>query len=390
MNSVRFGVVGLGAMGSHHISYLNSVEGANLAAVCDADAPRVEKNAKNGVKGFGTYQEMLSSGAIDAVLIATPHFQHGEIARAAFAKNIHVLCEKPAAVTIKDARTTSAAHAKTPNLKYALMLQQRTLPLYQTIRDFIRTGELGDVTRITWLVTDWFRTWSYYASGGWRATWKGEGGGVLLNQCPHNLDLMQWLLSGAMPNRVTAVAAIGKLHPIEVEDEVSAILEYPNGAIGHFVTSTGEAPGTNRLEIVGDRGKLITEEGKLLFVRTRKSVREVREKDPAAFAHVEAWNIEIPLPAAKAEPHKIMTQNFVNAILKDEPLICSGEDGARGLELGNAILMAGVTRMPVDLPLDGDKYEQLIKDLTAKYGGKKTLQARTDVVSDLSASFAKQ
>jgi predicted dehydrogenase len=390
MERVRVGIVGLGNMGSFHVSYTNSIDGAVLAAVCDADRPRVDRTVSSnaGVRGFATYQEMLDSGAIDAVIIATPHFQHGEISRAAFARNIHVLCEKPLAVTINDARRTVEAYQQAPHLKFSLMFQQRANPLYRKMRQLIAEEELGEVTRISWIVTDWFRTWSYYASGGWRATWAGEGGGVLINQCPHNLDLIQWV-PNLFPSRVTAVASLGKTHPIEVEDEVSAILEYANGAVGHFVTSTGEAPGTNRLEICGDRGKLIAENGKLSFVRTRRSVREIRETDPAPFASVEAWTIDIDYKSGGPEGHKVMTQNFINAILRDEPLIGPGVDGVKGLELGNAMLMSGVTRKPVDLPLDGDGYDQLLKDLTARYGGRKKLDQRESVVADMSASFSK-
>jgi predicted dehydrogenase len=398
---LRFGIVGLGGMGSFHLGYLNEIDGARVAAVCDAFPDKVEQahakaealrrkhhpDAPEVVK-FNRYQDLIESGAVDAVLIATPHFQHPEICIAAFARGVHVLSEKPLAVHVKDARAAIAAHAKAPRpTQFGLMLQMRTLPLYNKIRSLIQEGDLGEITRFTWIVTDWFRTWTYYASGGWRATWSGEGGGVLINQCPHNLDLIPWL-SGMMPSRVTAVAQIGKTHPVEVEDEVSAILEFPNGATGHFVTTTGEAPGTNRLEIAGDRGKLVAEKGKLGFTRTRKSVREVREQSPESFAQVEAWDIDIPLAAAPAEPHKIITQNFVNACRTGETLIAPGTDGAKGLEIGNAMLMAGVTRRPVELPLDGDAYEQLLKDLNKQYGGRKTLEKREAKV-DMGASFAK-
>jgi len=264
-----------------------------------------------------------------------------------------------------------------PHLKFALMFQQRTWAMYATLRKYIAEGELGEITRVTWLITDWFRTWSYYASGGWRATWAEEGGGVLINQCPHNLDLMQWCV-GMMPSKVTAVACIGKTHPIEVEDEVSAILEYPNGAIGHFMTSTGEAPGTNRLEICGDRGKIVAENWKLHFSRTRKSVREMRETSPLRNGGLETWEIEIPTPPGPNEGHKTITQNFVNAILKNEPLFATGADGLNGLELGNAILMAGLTRTPVNLPIDADEYEEFLAGLTKKYGGTKQLHPLTE------------
>jgi predicted dehydrogenase len=407
MSNVRIGVIGLGSMGNFHVGYLHEIDGALLTAVCDPDPERARKatagladvRAKadprraarvadpQAVGRFSTYQALLDSKLVDAIVIATPHFQHPEIAMAAFERGVHVLSEKPLAVGVKDARRVIDAHAKRPDLRFGLVLQMRTVPLYKKIRALIAEGELGEVTRLSWIVTDWFRTWSYYASGGWRATWAGEGGGVLINQCPHNLDLIPWL-TGMMPARVTAVASLGKTHPIEVEDEVSAILEFPNGAIGHFVTTTGEAPGTNRLEICGDHGKLIAENGKLTFHRTRQGVREVRETSPEAFAQVETWQSDIPTPAGGPEGHKAIMQNFVRAIQAGEPLIAPGAEGARGLEIGNAMLMAGVTRRPVDLPLDGDAYEQLLKDLQQQYGGKKTLQARV-VHTDMGASFAK-
>jgi predicted dehydrogenase len=342
---------------------------------------------KFNVPTFDGYRGLVDSDAVDAILIATPHPQHPEVAEYAFAKGKHVLCEKPAAVTIGQARAMSAAHAKRPDLVYAMMFQMRTSPLYQKLKSLITDGELGEITRMTWIVTDWFRTWSYYASGGWRATWAGEGGGVLINQCPHNLDLIPWLL-GMMPSRVTGVAFLGKTHPIEVEDEVSAILEFPNGATGHFVTSTGESPGTNRLEIAGDRGKIVAEGGKLRFWRTRVSVKKQRETSPNGFEHAEAWEMEIPVKADQPEGHKVLTENFVAAIREGKPLIAPGEEGEKQLELGNAMLMAGVTRQPVTLPIDAAAYEALIQELAAKYGGKKTLKTDTSkVAADMSASF---
>ena len=401
METVRFGVIGLGAMGSFHVGYLDKVEGATLGAVCDVDAERVERTAKKfestpspagaprgPVGRFGGYRELIDSGTVDAVLIATPHPQHPEVALAAFDKGLHVLCEKPVAVSVKEARRMNDAAARHPRVKFGLMYQMRTVPLYRKLRELIQDGELGEISRVTWLITDWFRTWTYYASGGWRATWAGEGGGVLINQCPHNLDLIQWL-TGLFPSRVTAVGFVGKTHPIEVEDEISAILEYPNGAVGHFVTTTGEAPGTNRLEVAGDRGKIVAENGKLTFTRTRKAVREVRETSKEMFANPETWTIDVPLPPAPAEPHKLITENFVRAILKDEPLISPGVEGVRGLELGNAMLMAGLTRRPVELPLDGDAYEQFLKDMQKQYGGKKTLQTKAVSPADMTSSFSK-
>ncbi|HXE54752.1 MAG TPA: Gfo/Idh/MocA family oxidoreductase, partial [Tepidisphaeraceae bacterium] len=288
--------------------------------------------------------------------------------------------------TVKQGRAVAEAANKRPELKFGMMFQMRTAPLYRKLRELIAEGELGEISRITWIVTDWFRTWAYYASGGWRATWAGEGGGVLINQCPHNLDLIQWL-TGLVPNRITAVGFVGKSHPIEVEDEVSAILEYPNGAIGHFITTTGEAPGTNRLEIAGDRGKIVAEKDRLIFSRTRKSVREVREASREAFAQMETWEIDLPHPAPPAEGHTVITQNFADAILRNEPLIAPGIEGLQQIELGNAILLSALTRQTVQLPLDADAYDRFLEDMKTRYGGRKSLKTDPNAKVDMAASF---
>ena len=347
------------------------VVGASLGAVCDVDGERLARiSAQNAVQGFANHRELLNSGLIDAVLIATPHYDHAPIAVDAFDRGLHVLSEKPICVSVNAARKLNEAAARVPNLTFGVMFNQRTNPMYRKLRDLIADGELGEITRITWLITEWFRSWTYYASGGWRATWAGEGGGVLINQCPHNLDLIQWI-PNLMPNRVTAVASIGKTHPIEVEDEVSAIFEYPSGAIGHFVTTTGEAPGTNRLEIVGDRGRMVAENGKLLFKRTRRSVRDVRENTPESFPQIEAWDCEISYTPAVGSEHVNLMQNYTDHLLKGTDLLAPGIEGVRGLEIGNAMLMAGVRRTPVELPIDGEAYDALLKRIGHEVRGGK-------------------
>jgi predicted dehydrogenase len=387
---VRVGVIGLGNMGTIHANYMNSIEGATLAAVSDSNPERLRAvTDKHGCAGFDDPQELIRSKAIDAVLIATPHYQHVPLAIAAFENGLHVLCEKPIAVTIGEARRVNEAAAKHPKLKFAIMFQSRVQPAAAKMRELIESGELGPITRVTWIATNWFRSHAYYASGGWRATWAGEGGGVLINQCPHNLDLLQWI-TGLMPRRITAIASIAKTHPIEVEDEVSAILEYDNGAVGHFITTTGEAPGTDRLEIAGDRGKLVAERGRgLVFHRTTRSVSEMNRTTPQHFPTVEAWEIPLPLPEAPALGHKLITQNFVRAILIGEPLLAPGTEGAKGLEIGNAMLMSGLTRRSVELPLDAGAYDAFLAELTHRYGGTKKLAqppgARGAVVDPLPA-----
>ena len=388
MNKVRFGIIGLGNMGSGHLAYFPKLADAEVTALCDVDQKRIDKwaDAFPNAQTFTSADALLNAKACDAVIVATPHYDHPPIGIKALETGHHLLCEKPIAVGVKAAHTLIEASQKHPDLKFGLMFNQRTNPMYAKLRSLIQDGELGDITRVTWLVTDWFRTWSYYASGGWRATWAGEGGGVLINQCPHNLDLLQWI-TGLMPSRITAVGFIGKTHPIEVEDEMSAILEYPNGAIGHFVTTTGEAPGSNRLEICGTQGKIVAEHGKLTFSRTRKNVREVNQTSPEAFASVETWTIDIPYPPAPAgqSEHERMTRNYVKAILTDSPMLGPGVEAVRGLEIGNAMLMSAMQKRGVDLPIDGDAYDQLLLDLAKQYGGQKSL-ATKEVVVDMAAS----
>lgn len=388
MAKIRIGVIGVGNMGTFHLRYLDTLENACVGAICDIDPQKLEKAKElTSAPAYPSHRELIASGTCDAILICTPHYDHPPIAIDAFEAGLHVLCEKPITVSVNAARKLNEIYLeKYKHLKFGIMFNQRTLPVYRKLRELIAEGELGEIFRVTWIVTDWFRTWSYYASGGWRATWAGEGGGVLINQCPHNLDLIQWI-TGMMPSRVTAVAHIAKTHPIEVEDEVNAILEYPNGATGHFITSTGESPGTNRLEIACDRGRIIAEGGKLAWKRTRRSVTEENQTNPKSFAMIERWDVEVPVPTAPENQHMEVTRAFVNAIQKDTPMIADGVEGMRGLELGNAMLMAGLTRQAVELPIDGEKFDQLLKDLTKQYGGRKALQSERKTSTEMSGSF---
>ena len=284
MDRVRMGIIGLGVQGSYHVALFKQgkIERAEVTAVCDI-VP--EKLAPYGdYKTFTSSEAMIRSGDVDAVLIATPHYDHTTIGIDALQNGVHVLVEKPISVHVADAQKLIAAHTD-PKVVFAAMFNQRTDPKYINTKQLIASGELGEIRRVQWTITDWFRPEAYYASGGWRATWQGEGGGVLLNQCPHNLDLLQWLCG--MPNKMLAFCRLGKYHNIEVEDDVTAYFQYPNGATGVFITTTGEAPGTNRLEIAGDNGKVVLEGGKITFTRTEVPVIRVlahqhRDVQPAS------------------------------------------------------------------------------------------------------------
>ena len=284
MNKVRIGIIGMGNIGRHHAEYLRAgkVNRCELVAVCSTSPGKLEKYLP--LKVYDDGEKLIRSGILDAVLIATPHYQHTSLGIAALENGLHVMVEKPISAHKADAEKLIAAAKKQKRRKLAFagMFQLRTEPRYSKIRKLIQDGELGEIARISWINTDWFRTEAYFASSGWRATWKGEGGGVLLNQCLHNLDILQWL--GGMPARVRGFCQLGRYHNIEVEDNVTAYLEYSNGAAGVFITSTGEAPGTNRFEIAGTRGRVVLEKDKLSFIRNEVSDDRIQQDFQGRFS----------------------------------------------------------------------------------------------------------
>ena len=374
MDRVRLGVIGLGNMGTAHIrDNVPKVPRLELTAVCDVDPARADRF--EDVAKFTDASEMIRSGLIDAVLIATPHYFHTSDGIAALEAGLHVLVEKPISVHKADCeRLISAAK---PDRIFAAMFNQRTDPAYRTIKKLVQDGELGEIRRLNWIITNWFRTEAYYKSGGWRATWAGEGGGVLMNQCPHNLDLFQWMFG--MPSSVRAFAGYGKYHDIEVEDEVTAYLEYPNGATGVFITSTGEYPGTNRLEVVADRGRLVYDGGKLTFDRTTVSVPEFRSTSPDMFASMPTWKVEVPTGSGSGGQHLEIMRNFVDAILDGKELIAPASEGVHSVELANAMILSSQTGETIPLPMDSARFAGKLDELRATSRGKTGV---TDKVAD--------
>ncbi|MFP3125793.1 Gfo/Idh/MocA family oxidoreductase [Ectobacillus funiculus] len=364
MGLIKVGVIGIGNMGGSHILQLDKgyINGATLTAVCDRNDHRIEwvKNNTTGeVQLFQDEEAFLNESGIDAVIIATPHYTHPEVAIKAFARGMHVLVEKPAGVYTKSVLEMNAA-AKASGKVFGIVYNQRTNPLYQKIRELIQSGELGEIKRTNWIVTDWYRSQSYYDSNEWRATWKGEGGGVLLNQAPHQLDLWQWT-TGLMPKYIQAFCSVGKYHDIEVEDDVTAYVEYENGATGVFITSTGEAPGTNRFEIVGDRGKIVVENEELVFYRLTQSEREFNASYKGSFGQPECWKVDIPIKGENSD-HLGIIQNWTDAILKGTPLLAPGEEGVKALEISNAIYLSSWLNQKVELPINAELYYQKLQE----------------------------
>ena len=385
MKEVRLGIIGLGNMGSGHIANIESgaIKNMRLTAICDIDPSKMDRYGDKYIK-FTDSAKLIRSGEVDAVLVATPHYFHTTIGIDSLSCGIHTLVEKPISVHKADAEKLIAAH-KDKKVVFSAMFNQRTDPHYTKLREIIQEGLLGESTRVNWIITDWFRTQAYYDGGGWRATWKGEGGGVLLNQCPHNLDLMQWLFG--MPISVRAYCKLGNFHKIEVEDTVTAYLEYANGATGVFITTTGEAPGTNRLEVCGENGKIVAENGKLTWTRNTVGQKKFLKTSKGSFDRPEVWTIDIPCNG-NGPQHVGILQNFVNAITKGEKLLAPAEEGIKSVELATAMLFSSFKDCTVKLPLDAKAYEAQLKKLIAASNTKKKT-VKSKVVTDMSASFSK-
>jgi len=386
MNRVRIGIIGMGNIGKHHAGYLleGKVSRCQLTAVCDTPPDKLADYGAAGAKIFGDAIELIQSKETDAVIIATPHYQHTSLGIAAFEAGLHVMVEKPISAHKADAERLVAAHQKNPKLVFGGMFQLRIEPRYEKIRALIQNGDLGEIVRVNWVNTDWFRGEAYYASSAWRATWQGEGGGVLLNQCLHNLDVLQWLLG--MPARVRGFCQLGRFHQIEVEDSVTAYLEWPNQATGVFVSSTGEAPGANRFEIVGTRGTLVLENGKLTLTRNAVDMLDFSRTAKTGFSKPDATMEEIPFTNATA-PHAALMQNFVNAILDGEKLIAPGVEGIHSVELANVMVYSSLEGKTVELPMSGAAWELKLQDLIANSTlRKKVMQVEA---GDFASSFRK-
>ena len=388
MKKIRLGILGFGNIGKVHADNIigGKCPNVELSAICDLKEARLDeaKEKAPNAKLFTSYEEMLKSGEIDSVLIAVPHYDHPKFAIMAMQNGIHTLVEKPAGVYTKQVKEMNEI-AKGCDVVFGLMMNQRTNCIYRKMREIVKSGELGEIRRTNLIITDWYRPQIYYNSGDWRATWSGEGGGVLLNQCPHNLDLWQWICG--MPSKIEAKLHFGKWHDIEVEDDVSAYCEYPNGATGVFVTTTGDTPGTNRFEITFEKGKLLAENNKLTMWKNVMSEPEFSRTNDNPFARPDFEVIDVETDGENPQ-HSGVLNAFADAILNGGELIARGEEGINGLTISNAMHLSAWTGKAVDLTNFDDElfYEELSKRI-------KTSKRKTEVVEvgtvDMNSSFVK-
>ncbi len=389
MEKVRLGIIGLGNMGSTHAVRLNAGEAEEiiLAAVADIKPARLEwaKEAfGDAVARFSNAEEMMDSGLIDAVIVAIPHYEHPKYSIMAMKKGLHVMCEKPAGVFTKQVIEMNKV-ANECNVVFGLMMNQRTNCIYKKMREIVKSGEMGKIRRTNWIITDWYRPQAYYDSGDWRATWSGEGGGVLLNQCPHNLDLWQWICG--MPSKVQAHLHFGKWHDIEVEDDVTAYVEYENGATGTFITTTGDCPGTNRFEITLEKGKLVAEGSTLTLWKSKTDMTEPEfsATNTAAFGSMEFIKTEVETDGDNPQ-HIGVLRAFAAAILRGEELVADGREGINGLTISNAMHLSAFTGKKIDIATFDHElyYEELMKRVATS---KRKVNVVESVADDMSKTY---
>ena len=369
MKKVRLGIIGIGNMGSAHTRMISSgkVKGMEVGAICDRNTERRELFPD--IPFYGEAGELIASDKVDAVLVATPHYDHTTLGIQTLNTGKHLLVEKPISVHKADCEKLISAH-RDNSLVFAAMFNQRTDPRYIKLKELIDDGHLGEIRRVVWNITSWFRTCQYYASGGWRATWKGEGGGVLLNQCPHQLDLWQWFFG--MPRKLRAFCDIGRYHDIEVEDDVTCYMEYSSGCKGVFITTTGESPGTNRLEITAENGRVIIDAGEegIFWDRNEVSMSEWSRTTKQGFSKPGTWKVHIPT-SGNGPQHKGILQNFSDAILKGTTLMAPAAEGIYSVELANAMLQSSFEDRPLEFPLDGATYARLLQEKISTSTSKK-------------------
>ena len=384
---VRLGIIGIGNQGSSYAKHFvkeNWVPDIELVAIADINPARIawaKENLSPDLAYFDDAIAMLDSGLINACVVSIPHYDHPRYAMECMKRGIHVMCEKPAGVYTRQVREMNEEAKKHPDVVFGMMFNQRTNCLYRKMRELVQSGKYGRVRRANWLITNWYRSQFYYDSGDWRATWAGEGGGVLLNQCPHQLDLWQWILG--MPKKLQSFMRYGQWHDIEVEDDVTTWMEYEDGHTGVFITSTGDPHGSNRFEVEMDGAQLIAEGDKLFLLEFDQLEQDWTKTNKIPFASVPAHEVDVEMDGLNPQ-HQGVFQAFAGAILRGEPLVAGGEEGINGLTLSNAMHLSAFLGKPVELPFDEDLYES---ELMKRVATSRRKEAGKSVFSDTTGTY---
>ncbi|MCH6265947.1 Gfo/Idh/MocA family protein [Neobacillus citreus] len=380
MEQVKLGIIGLGAEGGMYAKFISEgkVKNMVIGAICDNDPAKKQVAQENypDVPFYDNYIDMLESGDVNAVVTTVPHYLHPEMGIEALKRNIHALVEKPAGVYTKQVKELNDFAATKPDVKFAIFFNQRTNPLYKKVKELIDNGEIGSIRRTNWIITTWWRPQGYYDQSEWRATWGGEGGGVLVNQAPHQIDLLQWICG--MPKKVYSKANFGYQRDIVVEDDVTAVFDYGNGATGVFVTCTHDVVGTDRLEILGDKGKIVVDDSKKITI---KRLNKPENEMSATMSMQDVMSIfmgggqgdifteeVLEFESVWGGQHIAVLEDFASAIVEGTPLLAPGSDGINGVRLANAMHLSSWLGKEVEVPFDEDLFLEELNKRIAEEG----------------------
>lgn len=383
---IKLGIIGIGNMGSNYAKKVTDGECPEfeLVAVADVNPRRIqwaEENLQSEVKRFSTAEELLDSQLVEACMVVVPHYDHPKYAMECIKRGIHVMVDKPAGVYTKQVEEMNKCAELHPEVVFGVMFNQRTNCVYRKLKELVESKRYGNIRRTNWIITNWYRPQVYYDSGQWRATWAQEGGGVLLNQSPHQLDLWQWICG--MPKTVTAHLKFGQWHNIEVEDDVTCFVEYENGATGTFITSTGDAYGTNRFEIQMDQAKLLVENDKLTLWEFEMTEQVFSKTNQSPFETLAVTEVDLELDGQNPQ-HVGVINAWGGAILRGEPLIAKGAEGIHGLTLSNAMHLSAFTGRTVELPFDGEEY---YTELKKRIAGSKKKDTVVEITAKMDQSW---
>ena len=360
VDSLRYVVIGVAAsiFPSHRRAQL--AEGINVVAACDNRAePGKQRAAEIGCAFYEDYRAMLAETKPDVAIIVTPHPLHPSIAIDCLRAGCHVLVEKPMAIDVASA-DRMVAEADTCGRTLAINFQHRLRPAVEKARQLVVEGAIGALVR-TLSIEPWFRTAYYYRTADWRAKWTSEGGGVLLNQAPHTLDILCHL--AGLPRKVWGWTRT-RYHSIQVEDTAQAMFEYPNGAPGYLTVSTVEVGVAPHLQIIGEKGAIELVGNQLTIYRSTPSSREYMLTSAEMFGKPETSSETLEIPDTSGA-HLAVYRDFKAALRDGRQPRCNGREGIMSLELANAITLSSYADRAVTLPLDRAAYSELLSDLQA-------------------------
>lgn len=366
MNQVRMAVIGTGSMGKKYAQMIaaGSVKDMVLTAVVcrsEANIEWAKEKLNQEVQIFPDADTLYAHGDLfDAVMIVTPHKLHPEMVKQGLLAGKHMFCDKPAGVSMKQCEEM-ARLAREKDLKFAMMFHQRMYGKYLRIKELLEQNEIGVIRRVMMENSRYYRTQYYHKSGSWRSSWTGEGGGALINQGQHILDIWQWLVG--MPQSVQAVIPFGKYNDFDVDDEATILMEYPDKRTAVFILTTGEGSWTERLEIVGSKGTILLEEDKLTISRYDQDLTEYGKNAQCNAREQMKETLTVEDYPKEKEPYEEMLADFADAILTDGSVAVSGLEGLHALELTNAAYLSAFTGKKISLPMDADEYE---KELTRR------------------------